>query len=202
MVDFPSYLRSVRQPLAFGAAPATLSRMRGEADRAKLEGLMAAIGEHVSGSGVVYLTRGATALLFGWRQSTIDVDIKPDHEPPGLFQAIALLKESLDLNIELASPDQFIPALPGWRDRSIFIATYGRVSFYHYDLYSQALSKLQRGHARDLRDVDAMRSARLVEPGRLAQLFRDIQPQLIRYPAIDAPTFERVVREFCEHNDA
>jgi hypothetical protein len=76
------------------------------------------------------------------------------------------------------------------------------VAFYHYDLYSQALAKLQRGHARDLRDVDAMRSARLLDCQTLAQLFRDIQPQLIRYPAIDAATFDRVVREFCEHGDA
>ena len=190
------------QRLAFRADAATLSRMRGETNRAKLERLMAAIGEHVSGSGVVYLTGGATALLFGWRESTIDVDIKPDPEPPGLFQAIATLKESLDLNIELASPDQFIPTLPRWRDRSIFIATYGPVSFYHYDLYSQALSKLQRGHARDVRDVEAMRSARLIEPEILARLFREIQPQLIRYPSIDAPTFERVVREFCGRDDA
>ena len=175
--------------------------MRGETNRAKLERLMAAIGERVSGSGVIYLTGGATALWFGWREATIDVDIKPDPEPPGLFEAIAALKELLDVNIELASPDQFIPALPGWRDRSIFIAACGPVSFYHYDPYSQALSKLQRGHARDLRDVDAMRSARLIEPGKLAQLFREIQPQLIRYPAIDAATFERVVREFCEQGD-
>lgn len=162
---------------------------------------MAAIGERATGPGVIYLTGGATALLFGWRQATIDVDIKPDPEPPGLFQAIATLKESLDLNIELASPDQFIPALPGWRDRSLFIATYGQVSFYHYDLYSQALAKLQRGHARDLRDVEAMRSARLIELETLQRLFRDIEPQLIRYPAIDAPTFERAVLEFCEQRD-
>ena len=175
--------------------------MRGEADRTKLERLMAAIGERVSGSGVIYLTGGATALLFGWREATIDVDIKADPEPPGLFQAIATLKESLDLNIELASPDQFIPTLPGWRDRSIFIGTYGPVSFYHYDLYSQALAKLQRGHARDLRDVNAMRSANLIELEMLAQLFRRSQPQLIRYPAIDAATFERAVLEFCEQND-
>lgn len=175
--------------------------MRGEADRTKLKRLMAAIGERVSGPGVIYLTGGATALLFGWREATIDVDIKPDPEPPGLFEAIAALKESIDLNIELASPDQFIPPLPRWRDRSVFIATYGPVSFYHYDLYSQALAKLQRGHARDLRDVDAMRSSHLIEPETLAQLFRDIQPQLIRYPAVDAATFERVVREFSEQDN-
>ena len=175
--------------------------MRGEADRAKLERLMAAIGERASGSGGIYLVGGATALLFGWRQTTIDIDIKPDPEPPGLFEAIATLKESLDLNIELASPDQFIPTLPGWRDRSIFVATYGPVSFYHYDLYSQALAKLQRGHARDLRDVAAMRSAGLIEPEMVAELFRDIQPQLIRYPAIDPATFARAVYDFCEQGD-
>jgi len=163
---------------------------------------MVAIGERVSGSGTIYVTGGATALLFGWRHATIDVDIKPDPEPPGLFQAIATLKESLDLNIELASPDQFIPALPDWRDRSIFIAAHGPVSFYHYDLYSQALAKLQRGHARDLQDVKAMRSARLIETETLATLFHAIQPQLIRYPGIDAPTFERVVHDFCEQGDA
>jgi hypothetical protein len=102
--------------------------MRGEADRAKLQQLMAAIGERASGPGVIYLTAGATGLLFGWRRTTIDVDIKPDPEPPGL--------------------------------------------------------------------------SRLIEPEMLAQLFRDIQPRLIRYPGIDVATFERVVREFCDRGDA
>jgi hypothetical protein len=176
--------------------------MRGETDRTKLELLMAAIGERVTGSGTIYLTGGATALLYGWRDATIDVDLKPDPEPPGLFEAIAALKESLDVNIELASPDQFIPALPGWRARSTFIARYGPVSFCHYDFYAQALAKLQRGHTRDLADVRAMRARALIDVTVLAQLFRDIQPQLIRYPAIDARTFARVVREFCEQSNA
>ena len=33
-----------------------------------------------------------------------------------------LTKDTLDVNVELAAPDQFIPALPGWRERSEFIA--------------------------------------------------------------------------------
>jgi hypothetical protein len=112
------------------------------------------------------------------------------------------LKESLDVNIELASPDQFIPALPGWRERSKFIARHGQVSFYHYDFYSQALAKLQGGHARDLADVRAMRADALIDVNTLAHAFREIQPQLIRYPAIDADLFERVVREFCGQGNA
>src|SRR5947208_2214352 len=96
--------------------------MRGETDRAKLLRFMAALGERVRGEGTIYVTGGATALLYNWRATTIDVDIKPDPEPPGLFEAIATLKEELDINVELASPDQFIPAIPGWRERSLFIA--------------------------------------------------------------------------------
>ena len=57
------------------------------------------------------------------------------------------------MNIELAAPDQFIPELPEWRDRSQFIESIGKVDFYHYDFYSQALAKLERGHDRDLKDV-------------------------------------------------
>jgi hypothetical protein len=74
---------------------------------------MEALGQRVKGPGTIYLTGGATALLFGWRAKTIDVDIKADPEPRGLFEAIAELKESLDANVELASPDLFIPEVPG-----------------------------------------------------------------------------------------
>ena len=72
--------------------------MRSETDRAKLERFMRALGERVQSEGTIYLTGGATALLFGWRDTTIDIDIKADPEPRGLFEAIAMLKETLDIN--------------------------------------------------------------------------------------------------------
>src|SRR5277367_4252220 len=122
--------------------------MRLESDQSKIEAFMAALGQQVRGKGRIYLTGGATAVLHGWRTMTIDIDIKPDPEPPGLFEAIASLKEELEVNVELASPDQFIPAIPGWRERSLFIATHGLIEFLHYDPYGQALAKLQRGHER------------------------------------------------------
>lgn len=40
--------------------------------------------------------------------------------------------------------DDFIPSLPGWRDRSVFIARHGAVDFYHYDCSAQALAKVER----------------------------------------------------------
>lgn len=171
--------------------------MRLETDKAKLEEFMAALGRRVRGPGRIYLAGGATALLHGWRRMTIDVDLKPDPEPAGLFEALAVLKEELDINIELASPDQFIPALPGWRERSLFIARESWLEFFHYDPYGQALAKLQRRHARDLEDVECMRRDGLIGNARLRDLFFAIEADLIRYPAIDPGSFRAVVLEFC-----
>ena len=101
--------------------------MRADADRAKLEKFMDALGVRVRGPGTIYLTGGATALIYGWREKTIDLDVKADPEPAGFFEAIAELKDSLDTNVELASPDLFIPELPGWRERSVLIRRVGGV---------------------------------------------------------------------------
>src|SRR3989442_3000383 len=87
--------------------------------------------------GKVYFTGGATALLLGFREQTIDIDLKLDPEPEGVFEAIAALKNRLDLNAKLASPADFIPALLNWREHSRQIASIGPVQFFHYDFALQ-----------------------------------------------------------------
>ena len=107
------------------------------------------------------------------------------------------LKEELELelNVELAAPSDFIPELPGWRDRSRFIQREGSVDFFHYDLYSQALSKIERGHAQDRQDVRAMLERGLIEEDTAAELFGRIEPELYRYPAINPVSFRRQVEQ-------
>lgn len=151
----------------------------------------------MEGPGCIYLTGGASALLNGWRTSTIDIEIKPAPEPGRFFESIALLKEQLDIYVELAAPDQFIPALPGWQGRSIFIAHHGLVDYYHYDFYSQALAQIERGHRRDVTDVEAMTRAGLIFTSRLWELFCAIEPDLLRYPAITPRVFRSAVEAFC-----
>ena len=143
----------------------------------------------------VYLTGGATAVLCGWRASTIDVDIKIVPEDDALFRAIPELKESIQINVELASPDDFIPVAPGWEDRSRFIAQEGLVTFLDYDLVAQALSKIERGHTQDREDVHEMIRRGLVAPAALREAFAAIEPNLYRYPAIDPRSFRRAVDE-------
>lgn len=158
---------------------------------------MRAVGERTRGEGKIYLTGGGTALLVGWRATTIDIDLKALPEPAGLFALIAQLKEELNINVELAAPDDFIPELPGWQERSRFIARYGAVDFYHYDPYAQALAKLERGYDRDLSDVRALVACGMVAPGRLWELFLAIEPALIRFPAIEPAAFRGEVAAFC-----
>ena len=158
---------------------------------------MQELAQRVRGPGAIYLTGGGTAVLEGWREMTIDLDLKASPEPAGFFEAIAALKDLVDLNVELASPDDFIPEISGWRERSRFIARYGQVDFYHYDPYSQALSKIERGHTRDLGDVEAMLRHGLVEREALWRCFESIEPSLIRYPAIEPAEFRRAVAAVC-----
>jgi hypothetical protein len=171
--------------------------MRSETTPAKIEAFLKALGQRVSGNGKVYLTGGASALLIGWRQMTIDIDLKADPEPQNFFEAIAELKNELDINVELASPDQFIPELPGWRDRSIFILREKQIDFYHYDFYSQALSKLERAHTRDQKDVIEMEKKGLIEKGKLWDFFQQIESRLIRFPAIHSSVFREKVQKYC-----
>ena len=146
----------------------------------------------------VYLTGGSTAVLLGWRESTVDVDIRFEPEADEIFRAIPKLKEELQINVELASPPDFIPEVPGWRDRSLYIDTVGPVSFYHFDLYSQALSKIERGHEKDRADVESMLSHRLIDRTRLVELFELIRSELYKYPALNASKFASYVYEFAK----
>lgn len=170
--------------------------MREPLDRNKLDRFLAALGRAARGGGTVYLTGGATAITYGWRERTIDIDLRLDPEPPGAFEAIARLKDELDVNVELASPDQFVPPVPGWRERSAWIARHGSVDFFHFDPLSQALAKLARGHDRDLGDVTAMLERGLVSTAGLLDAFEQIRGELVRHPGLDAPAFERRVRAF------
>jgi hypothetical protein len=146
--------------------------------------------------GKVYFTGGATALLLGFREQTIDIDLKLDPEPEGAFEAIAKLKNELNLNVELASPDDFIPPAADWREHSRFITAIGQVEFFHYDFTLQALAKIERGHTQDLEDVTSLLRGGYVTGDQLRNRFAQIEPGLLRYPAIDPAQFKTRLEDF------
>lgn len=110
-----------------------------------------------------------------------------------MLRGIPELKERLQVNVELASPDDFIPPLPSWEDRSRFIRQEGKLTFLHYDFYAQALAKIERGHRMDSLDVQSMIDQKLIDVKRLLEFFAAIEPEIYRYPAIDSATFRSAV---------
>lgn len=169
--------------------------MRELADSTRIERFMRALGQAAQLEGQVYLTGGATAVLHGWRASTIDIDIKLTPDRDELLREIPRLKEELNLNVELAAPSDFIPLPDGWEERSPLIRREGKISFHHFDPIAQALSKSERGHEQDLLDVKEMIARGLVDPSDALAQFELIESELYRFPAIDPTSFRRSVEE-------
>ena len=167
--------------------------MRELADEERIRRFLRALGASVEEETVVYLAGGATAVLEGWRGTTVDVDLRIEPESDAVLRALARLKDELAINVELASPADFVPLPSGWRERSPFVVREGSVTVRHFDLAAQALSKLERGHDRDLADVRAMLERGLVDPAALRAAFDEIEGELHRFPAIDPPAFRRRV---------
>jgi hypothetical protein len=171
--------------------------MREIADRRRIEAFLEALGREARAPASVFLVGGTTAVLEGWRSSTIDIDLVFRPESDELLRAIPALKERLQVNVELASPEMFIPVPDGWEQRSPLIRRIGVLTFHHYDLVAQALAKIERGHDRDLDDVRAMLRRGLITTAALRNQFQLIASRLYRYPAIDAPSFSRAVDTVC-----
>jgi predicted nucleotidyltransferase len=169
--------------------------MRPPVDAGKIREFARRLGRAAPARTRIYLTGGATAVLEGWRASTIDVDVRFEPESDALLRALVELKDRLGINVELASPPDFIPELPGWRERSPLVFRDGNVDVHHFDPYSQALSKIERGFAHDLADVHEMLDGGLVDRDRLAELYESVEPQLYRYPAIDPAAFRRKLQD-------
>lgn len=163
----------------------------------RLRQVLEAFGRACRGPGTLYLTDGATALLEGWRESTVDVDLSFDPEPEGAFAAIARIKEELGVNIELASPADFLPELGAWRSQSRFVGRFGSIDVRHYDPRAQVLAKLARGFDRDLSDARAMIDRGMVTCEGLRAALDEMRPRIERYPRVDRVVLARRLDDVC-----
>lgn len=143
----------------------------------------------------VYFVGGGTAVWAGWRESTIDVDLAADND--AVFRDVQGLKERLNLNIEFARPEDFVPPLRRSGDRHVFIETIGKVSFYHYDPCAQLLSKVVRGFNRDMQDAENFIRSGMVDPQLFLSLVRGIPDRsYAKYPALTRRAVLEAVEEF------
>jgi hypothetical protein len=176
--------------------------VRASVDTSRLRAFLEELSRAAREPTRLYLTGGASQLLRGLRDATLDIDLTFEPESDELLRSMVGLKETLNVNVEIVSPAHFVPPLPGWRVRCEFVLQIGKLAVFHFDPYTQALSKLERGHARDMQDVDDLVREGIVDPARLRALFVEAQSELFRYPAIDPSSLSAAVDRFAEADRA
>jgi len=153
--------------------------MRQQVDRKKIEEFLQQLGRRFTKSGRVYLVGGTTMVYEGLRQQTLDIDLAIDVEDVDHSEFISVvrdLKNRLSLNIEEASLWDFIPLPSGYLDRSLFINRYGQLDVFHFDLYSIALSKIERNSEEDISDIVALLQTERININLLISYFDEIIP--------------------------
>ncbi|MBI3359638.1 MAG: hypothetical protein HY023_00830 [Chloroflexi bacterium] len=153
------------------------------------------LGQCYRHAGVVYLVGGSSLILVAAKESTFDIDLKievaPEHHDE-FIRCVRRLSAEMELSIEQASPDEFLPLPAGYEDRRRYVGRYAALDVFHFDFYSVALGKLQRGNEKDYNDVVSMIRAGVIELGNLEQYFREVLPKLEAYSLrTDPQDFER-----------
>lgn len=134
--------------------------------------------------GRLYLVGGSSLLLVSSKVSTLDIDLKieaPAEHHGEFIRCLRQVSRQLQIPVEEASPDQFIPLPPGHRERHQFIDRYGLLDIFHFDFYSTALSKIHRGNEKDFADVVQMIAQKVIEFRLLREYFAAILPQLVTF---------------------
>ncbi|MEZ4708549.1 MAG: DUF6036 family nucleotidyltransferase [Caldilineaceae bacterium] len=154
--------------------------MRQRVDHQKIDLFLQQLGRRFIRAGRVYLVGGTTMVYEGLRQQTLDIDLafevaNEDHS--AFIAVIRDLKERLSLNIEEASPADFIPLPTGYRERCEYIGRFGNLDVFHFDLYSTALSKIERGTENDFADVIALLQDERIDLAQLTKYFDEILPR-------------------------
>lgn len=161
--------------------------MRQNVTKADIEKFLNALGKAYRKEGRLYLAGGAALVHMGLRSgSTLDIDvvIEATNEDE-MITAIRRLVEQMQINIEFASPADFIPIPSQWAAHAKYIGRYGKVDVFYFDLYSLALSKISRGSDRDLVDVRLLVQQKLIMLDELDAAYQEVLPRMGKRPYIN-----------------
>jgi len=134
--------------------------MRAPTDRAKLTRFLDALGRRLRLPIRFYLVGGSVVIDLGLRAATLDIVYIAEADDPramaDLERAIRELKDELDVNVEPASPGDFLPVPASVLGRSRFVGQHGRVAVYHYHPPTLVIAKVARGLEQDFADAEGL----------------------------------------------
>jgi hypothetical protein len=167
--------------------------MRPAVDKAAIESFLQQLGRTFLKPARVYLVGGAALVHLGARPGfTHEIKIHLDGVTEGeLIVAIQRLIQQMQVNVEFASPADFMPLPSQWEMHARFIGRYGKIDVFYFDFYSIALSKIERGNNRDITDVKLLVKQGIITLNELDVAYQEVLAQLGkgRYPRITPQRF-------------
>jgi len=167
--------------------------MRPSVDKRAIESFLQQLGRTFRKPGRLYLVGGAALVHAGVRPGfTQDIDIKVSGANEGeLIVAVQRLIQQMQINVEFASPADFIPLPSEWEIHAQYVGRYGEVDVFYFDFYSIALSKIERGNSRDIEDVKLLVQQGMITLDELDRAYQEVLAQLGKgkYPRVTPQRF-------------
>jgi hypothetical protein len=167
--------------------------MQPSVDKTAIESFLQQLGRTIRKPGRLYLVGGAALVHAGIRPGfTEEIDIQVSGANEGeLIVAIQKLIQQMQINVEFASPADFMPLPSEWKMHAHYVGRYGEVDVFYFDFYSIALSKIERGNNRDIADVKLLVQQGIINLDELDTAYREVLAQLGkgRYPRITPQRF-------------
>ena len=118
--------------------------------------------------------------------ATMDIDVAIEaSDEDEMVTAIRRIVEQMQINVEFASPGDFIPLPTQWMAQAHYVGRYGAVDVFYFDFYSLALSKISRGNNRDLIDVKLLLQQKLLRWKESDAAYREVLPRIGKRPYIN-----------------
>jgi hypothetical protein len=118
-------------------------------DRPRLTQFLDLLGRRLRRPTRFYLVDGSVLIDLRLRPTTLDIAHAAEADEPialsELEEAIRSLRQQLDLNIEPASPADFLPVPASALSQSQFVRQHGPLSVYYYLLPTHVIAKVARG---------------------------------------------------------
>jgi hypothetical protein len=167
--------------------------MRSSVDKTAIESFLRELGRTFHKPGRLYLVGGAALVHAGVRPGfTVDIDVQVGGTNEGeLIVAIQRLIQQMQINIEFASPADFMPLPSDWEMHAQYVGRYGEIDVFYFDFYSIALSKIERGNSRDIADVRLLVQQKIIILDELDVAYQEVLAQLGqgRYPKVTPQRF-------------
>ena len=158
--------------------------MRPNVGKSQIDDFLKNLGRAFHKQGRLYLVGGAALVHLGIRSGTtqdIDIEIRATNEDE-MAEAIRRLKDTMKINVEFASPADFIPIPNQWEMNAKYVGRYGFIDVFYFDFYSIALSKIERGSTADINDVKLLLQHDIIDLQELDNAYNEVLPRVGKRP--------------------